>query len=306
MEIFFDDKKKKKDTESQIKEAHEQREKKENEKNKFEGDNIAEAHENDMNEKLEDNEVRKDEKTYQMNIEYDMRAGKRELNMKVEDKSEMEKMRRWSIRIYNIYIIPLKDKMEPFVQFTIGGNFQVEVYKNKKGDTIKVPKGKRGFSDKTEIQDTVDKLEKRAFDKVIDVEMRMSYSMVSSQKMMVELWDYNTIWMNTIKSYCTVDILSIVDGNCNVTVDMLAKEPGKKRPMPYATVEFKCIFEEIWDFKMNFLNWKASSVISPLAAKNSNITKKKPPSTRVIVDLCTKDFTLKYKSTYSEVAKETE
>lgn len=40
------------------------------------------------------------QRAYEKNIEYDMSATKREVKMKEEDKYEMEKMRRWNLKIY--------------------------------------------------------------------------------------------------------------------------------------------------------------------------------------------------------------
>ncbi len=88
--------------------------------------------------------------------------------------------------------------------------------------------GKRGYADKTEISKNVDKLIKELFDKIIDVEMRMSYSMVNNQKMMIELWDYNA--MNTIKGYTTIPLIDIANGRIDLPVDILRREKKRKNP----------------------------------------------------------------------------
>ena len=54
-----------------------------------------------------------------------MSETKKKRVMKVEEKKEMELLRRWQVKIFNIYITPLKDKVDPFVQFTIGGDYSV-------------------------------------------------------------------------------------------------------------------------------------------------------------------------------------
>lgn len=306
MEIFFEDKKHKEEKIDRVQVQERQDKRKSEEENKYENYNEAEGNEKNIHEKLEGNDNSKMTRAYEKNIEYDMRAGKKEVKMKAEDKQEMEKMRRWIVKIYNIYITPLKDMLDPFIQFTIGGNFMVEVYKTKKGQTYKVPNGTRGYADKTEISKNVDKLERRPFDKVIDIEMRMSYSMISKQKMMVELWDYNSIWMNTIKAYTTVDLMEIVNGNCNVSIDLTTKESGKKNPIPYAIIEFKCVFQEIWDFKLSFLNWKAGCIIPPSQAKKPNKSGEKYPNSQIEVELAKKDLFSFNIRTLSEEAINTE
>lgn len=216
--------------------------KQEKEEKKYENYNVAEKHEQDLNEKLGDeNDNKRLENTLIKRIEYDMSQTKKQYRMKQEDKSEMEKMRRWKVKIYNIYITPLMEMLDAFLQITIGGSYQVQVFSNKKGNNYKVPVGKRGYADKTEVQQNCDKLERRPFDKIIDIEMRMSYAMVNNQKMMIELWDFNTIWMNTIKGYITLDLIDIVNGNCNVGFDITTKEKGKKHPSIYYLLIFSSL-----------------------------------------------------------------
>jgi len=197
------------------------------------------------------------DRAYEKNIEFDMSVNKKELKMKEEDKYEMEKMRRWSVKIFNIYITSKIDKLDPFLQFTIGGDFQIEVYSTKTGKTYKVPKGNRGYVEKTEVIQNVDLETRRPFEKIIDIEMRMTYSMMTKQKLMVELWDYNSIWMNNIKAYITKPLIEIVSGDSNIELEMYVKAKH------YSTIEFKCIFQEIWDWKLSFINWSVSCLIPP-------------------------------------------
>lgn len=169
-------------------------------------------------------------------IEYDMSESKKQLRMKLEDKIEMELMRRWRVKLYNIYITPLKEKIDPFLQFTIGGDFSVQVFTTKNGKPFKVPKGERGLAEKTEVLQNVAELTKVPFDKIIDTEMRMSYSMINNQKLMVELWDYNTFFMNNIKGYHTRPLIDIVNGDVNVEIDICKHEPGRKNPRNYCLI----------------------------------------------------------------------
>jgi hypothetical protein len=167
------------------------------------------------------------EATIMNRIEYDMSENKKKATMLTSSKKDMELMRRWNVKIFNIYITPLEKMIDPFIQFTIGGNYKVQVYETKEGDKYKIPSGERGYADKTEVQENVDINEKRPYDKIVETEMRMSYSMVESQKLMVEVWDYNTVWMNTIVGYTTLPLLEIVTGDMNMCLEVERKE--KKR-----------------------------------------------------------------------------
>ena len=287
MDIYFNDRKQK-ENQNQDKnevESDEDQELNPNErkKDKLEKENLAEGHENEMNEKLDERDNKYT--VYKNSIEFDMSTHKREVRMKKQDKIEMEKIRRWQVKISNIYITPLLKMIDPFLQFTIGGNFSVAVYKNKKGETYKIPSGKRGYSDKTEVLENVNIQQddgqggKTPFSKTIDIEMRMSYSQINKQKLMIELWEHNNIWMNEIHSYITIPLIDIANGNCNQSVYIMKKEPGKKKKNPFAIIDFNCIFQEIWDFNLYFLNWRATNILPPRKKKTPDTSNL--PSTKI-------------------------
>lgn len=308
MELLYEKDKKKepeKKDEAVEKDADKLKQNMDANKNEYNNYNLAEGNENAVNEKLEGSDNSRLERAYQKNIEFDMSTSKKKLSMKLEEKYDMEKMRRWQVKIYNIYVTSLMQQCDPFLQFTIGGNFNVSVYKTKKGDIYKVPKGVRGYADKTEVAENVELLERRPYEKIIDIEMRMTYSMVASQKMMVEIWDYNTFFMNEIKGYITTDLIDIVNGDCNISLDIKQKVEGKKNSIPYARIDFKCIFQEIWDFKLNFLNWKAGCILPPKKSKN-DVVKEKYPSTQMKIELAQKACGDRYSESLSEEAKNTD
>ena len=114
--------------------------------------------------------------------------------------------------------------LDPFLQFTLGGNYKIQVLETKEGNKYKVQNGERGYSDKTEVVENVDVQEKRPYNKIIETEMRMSYSMVEGQKLMVEVWDYNSMWMNTIIGYSTMHLEEIVNGDMNLTLMIYRKD----------------------------------------------------------------------------------
>lgn len=214
------------------KENNEQREKeRRDEKRGLEELNQKHDPEEKINEGIQSREEKVNiERSIRNRIEFDMSQTKKTMKMKKEDKIEMELMRRFHVKIFNIYISTLKEKLDPFLQFTIGGDFKLQVVTDKRGRILKKPTGKRGFSAKTEVLSNIDALEKRGFDKVIETEMRMSYSMIESQKLMVELWDYDGFWTNKIKGYCTENLIDIVNGNINLSLTILQRNKDGKNP----------------------------------------------------------------------------
>lgn len=269
----FDNEKDQRNVRNELNQDQNKNREKDDEKENLNNLSVAEGLEQNLNNQVEDANENQNEslaKIIDQKLEYNMKISKKEVKMKLEDKIQMELMRRFEVKISNIYITPLRDMIDPFIQFTIGGDYSVQVSKNKDGDTHKVIKGSRGFADKTEVLKNVDALEKRAFDAIICTELRMSYSMINGMKMMVELWDYNTIWMNTILGYVTINLIDIVNGNMNVSVEILKRLDKKKKPKTQALIEFKCIFQEIWDYNISLLNWKLENILSPRMQKDPN------------------------------------
>ena len=76
--------------------------------------------------------------------------------------------------------------------------------------------------------------------------------------------------------------------------------------VPAGLVEFKCVFQEIWDFKLNFLNWKASSIFPPSKLKRDNTENEVRPNTFVKVSLVNKKLFASNTSVFSEIARNTE
>lgn len=81
------------------------------------------------------------------------------------------------------------------------------------------------------------------YHKVIDIEMRMSYSMINKQKMMIELWDHNFPWINEIWSYVTIPLIEIVNEDYNRGEYLTMKLQKKKNATPFAFIEFFCLFQ---------------------------------------------------------------
>jgi hypothetical protein len=185
----------------------------------------AEKFENDVNANNAENFIN----NIQNKLEYDMSESKKMRKMKVEDKVQMELMRRFRVKIFDIYINSLKERSDPFLQFTIGGNFSLKVVQDKKGRIFKKPMGKRGFSSKTEVLDNVEPNDKRPFETQIETEMRMSFSMLNSQKLMVELWDHEMFFTNKIIGYSTVNLIEIANGNVNLSVKIYQTNSKGKR-----------------------------------------------------------------------------
>ncbi len=113
--------------------------------------------------------------------------------------------------------------------------------------------------------------------------------------------------MNKIKAYANKPLIKIVNGACNLEFELFVK---KKH---YATVEFKFLFQEIWDWKMSFINWSVCSILPPKDKDKIDIseTKKEDTSkpekqikTRMGIELVKKECKPSYATAISEESNE--
>jgi hypothetical protein len=180
------------------------------------------------------------------------------LNSEAE-KLELERFRRWYVKIDDIYILPY-DMFDAFVQFTIGGDYKVEHFdiprKNKK---LKMQSGKRGYTDCTEVIENIKVECKERFDKFICVEVRDSIINLMRQNLIIEVWDHNTIHLNEFQGMAMIDIMNIISGNIYQSV-LIEKKSDSGVKKPICKIEFKIIFQEIWDFRINFEDWGIKNV----------------------------------------------
>jgi hypothetical protein len=158
---------------------------------------------------------------------------------------------------------------DAFLQFTIGGDYKVEVFhiprKNKKFPKVS---GKRGYTDCTEVLENLKVECREKFDKTINTEIRDSIISLMRQHLVIEVWDYNSLKLNDFQGMAMIEILNIVKGNIYQSVLVDKKIITSKKPI--CKVEFKIIFQEIWDFKLTFEDWGALNVDYLFSYNNIN------------------------------------
>jgi hypothetical protein len=192
------------------------------------------------------------------------------LNAEIE-KFELERMRRWKVQISEIYITS-QEMFDCFLQFTIGGDFRINSYnipsKNKKG---KIIHGERGYSDYTEVMEILQVDKRLKFEKEFNIEIRDSIINLMRQNLIIECWDYNTFKLNNFQGFSMIELMKIIRGSIYQSVVISKKVPGDGFNMkPVGKIEFKIIFQEIWDFVLTFEDWSATNV-NYLFAKDSSI-----------------------------------
>lgn len=74
------------------------------------------------------------------------------------------------------------------------------------------------------------------------------------------MWDSEGFYLNQFMAYNSIPFIDIVDGPMQHTVQCFAYvanfEPGKLS----ATINLKINLAEVWDFNLEFMDWKTSSI----------------------------------------------
>jgi len=133
------------------------------------------------------------------------------------------------------------------------------VYKNpKKKQKKKMEKGRKGYTDATEFKEVLKVDSRVKFEKEFRYEHRDSIVNLMKQQIIIEVWEYNALSMNKFKGRGMIEIMKIIKGNIYQFVNVEKREGIQKKNL--CKIEFKCFFQEIYDFKLTFQDWGASNL----------------------------------------------
>lgn len=119
-------------------------------------------------------------------------------------------------------------------------------------------RGKKGYTEATEFKEVLKVDTRVKFDKEIRFEHRDSIVNLMKQNIIVEVWEYNSLGLNKFKGRGMIDIIKIIKGNIYQYVHIEKREGNIKKNL--CKIEFKCFFQEIWDFKITFQDWGAANL----------------------------------------------
>ena len=181
----------------------------------------------------------------------------------INEKNELERVRRWKVKIEEFQISPTPSILDAFLEVTIGGNLKIYAVHNTQKNTSKMKRtGKRGFCAFTECKET-DVKSPTSFDACFELELRDSIINLKRQNLVIELWDYNTWMPNTYKGIGMIPLFDIIKGSIYRTVSINGIKIG-----------FKIVFQELWDFELSFEDWSLTNVKYLFGINESNKTLK--------------------------------
>lgn len=76
----------------------------------------------------------------------------------------------------------------------------------------------------------------------------------------MEVWDTESFYLNKFISYNSIPLIDIVEGSMNHTIQCFPYNDHFAQLKQNATVNMKINFSEIWDFYIEFMDWKTTSI----------------------------------------------
>ena len=83
---------------------------------------------------------------------------------------------------------------------------------------------------------------------------------LESERLHIEVWDRESVLLNKFLAYNSIPLMDIIDGPMHHTVQCYPYienlQPGKLN----TTVNLKINMAEIWDYHLEFMDWKTTSL----------------------------------------------
>ena len=115
------------------------------------------------------------------------------------------------------------DQQDLFIYFAIGGSLRIDAtYIRSKNAKKTVEQGDKGFYFRTELQSGVVKGEKTPFEKQIEIEVRDSLGNLEKQRVLMELWEYNSFSYNQRRGSEYFDLFPILSGHIYQNFNVLS------------------------------------------------------------------------------------
>lgn len=102
--------------------------------------------------------------------------------------------------------------MNPFIRFTIGGNFYIEVLVMGNGKKKYLNKGKSGTQQITDVLVNMESNETKIFKKQLRCEIYESYFQLMEEYFHIEVWDKASWTLNQFVGYESILLHDIANG----------------------------------------------------------------------------------------------
>jgi hypothetical protein len=105
--------------------------------------------------------------------------------------------------------------------------------------------------------------------------LESSFFDLESQRLHVEVWDMENFYLNEFIAYGSIPLVDIISGQMEYALDCLPYEDNFKEGKKSVSLNMQIILSEIWDFKLDFMDWKTTNLgnrINPMENLDPQLT----------------------------------
>eukprot|EP00397_Hematodinium_sp_SG-2012_P000037 GEMP01000037.1.p1 GENE.GEMP01000037.1~~GEMP01000037.1.p1 ORF type:complete len:2410 (+),score=521.09 GEMP01000037.1:90-7319(+) len=184
-----------------------------------------------------------------------------------ESAKHWEFPRRWKVRLWDIRFRNLSvNEVSVFLCFMFGGDM-VEYYVRRESGNPSIWRiGEQGTVYRTHAVQKIQPADKDSHEYDVEftrgraeivLELSMSYKDIGDKKLRCEVWDWGSWGLNQLNCYYEQVLYDYATGNTFWEHEMInADEKQQQR----SKVSFQLAFEEIYDWELCLMNWKATDL----------------------------------------------
>lgn len=151
--------------------------------------------------------------------------------------------------------------LNPFIRFTVGGTYCIEVLVLGDGKKKYLHTGKPGLQKITDVVSNLECNKSKLFRMQIKCQVRMSYNQLSHEHFHVEVWDKATWTLNTFLGYESILLADVANGMIKQQLRIFDKtEKNGISNQEVCTLSLLLNFEEVWQFKLNFYDFRTTDL----------------------------------------------
>ena len=151
--------------------------------------------------------------------------------------------------------------LNPFIRFTVGGTYCIEVLVLGDGKKKYIHSGKPGLQRITDVVSNLESHKSKLFRIHIGCQVKMSYNQLSHEHFHVEVWDKATWTLNTFLGYESILLADVANGMIKQQLRIFDKtEKNGVSSQEVCTLSLLLNFEEVWAFKLNFYDFRTTDL----------------------------------------------
>lgn len=126
---------------------------------------------------------------------------------------------------------------------------------------VYLPQGRKGITQVTDVIKYLEPNSTQVFTSRISNKIECSYFQLLEEHIHIELWDSERWFLNRFLGYESLRLIDVVQGNINQQVNIYDKiERDGEQKQFQAKLNFKLVFEEVWDFLLQFVDFRTSNL----------------------------------------------